>query len=496
MTDAAIEALYRETYSDLTIDADERASLVESFSSLRPPADKLVWLRASAFRVACEFLSEDDRDTNVSLLRAICAVVHALETTCMLPGLEEEGGGDFSDEGVEELYRSVYDSGEGAGEDGDDDGPPVIDADESAAIHSFFSEDATRPPLGRLVWMRSTAFRIGSEFLNEDNDRAANVSLFRSINVVVHSLELTCMKPKPFVLELDEGIEPSEETSFEEAVQSMWNLDANRLTPGVDYRMNVQEGKKPYYKEDVSDDPLFTFVNRTVYKSRPTFRAFVALLDNYSAEVGEDEVVTRQEKGEIMAFLKAVMQTAPMQYCHKYCHLKDPDNVPEDPEKFIYLLRKIWFNLYSRSRGEAEDSCGFEHVFVGEIKNGSVSGFHNWIMFYLEEQRGNVDYRGYIKPKGRSCHDMTNNDDHVLTLQFHWKGREKFVGTSFVGVSPEFELAIYTAAFFVGEGEENVFMLDAGPDVFELKLKCYKYDRDTKIGTSFVEALSHYENEE
>lgn len=43
-----------------------------------------------------------------------------------------------------------------------------------------------------------------------------------------------------------------------------------------------------------------------------------------------------------------------------------------------------------------EDSCGFEHVFVGETKNGQeVIGLHNWIQFYLQEKHKHVDYKGY-----------------------------------------------------------------------------------------------------
>lgn len=30
--------------------------------------------------------------------------------------------------------------------------------------------------------------------------------------------------------------------------------------------------------------------------------------------------------------------------------------------------------------------------FLGEIKKGKVSGFHNWIRFYLLEKQGVVDY--------------------------------------------------------------------------------------------------------
>ena len=54
------------------------------------------------------------------------------------------------------------------------------------------------------------------------------------------------------------------------------------------------------------------------------------------------------------------------------------------------------------------------------MKNGQVSGFHNWIMFWLEEKKGNIDYRGYIKPRARGSAE-TNDDDPVLTLQFSWK---------------------------------------------------------------------------
>jgi hypothetical protein len=56
-----------------------------------------------------------------------------------------------------------------------------------------------------------------------------------------------------------------------------------------------------------------------------------------------------------------------------------------------------------------------------QVKNEKVSGFHNWIMFWLEEKRGNIDYRGYIKPRSRSSNAETNDDDRILTLQFRFK---------------------------------------------------------------------------
>ncbi len=277
---------------------------------------------------------------------------------------------------------------------------------------------------------------------------------------------------------------------FALTLQCLWDLDVNRLTPGEDYVIDVQGGKKPYWKDDKAKDPLFTFVNDRELQ-RSTYKAFMALLDNYSAQVGEGESVTYAEKKENWTFLHAIMQTGPMQFCHKYCvanSKKGGLDIPEDPEDFKKILYKIWFDLYYRERGGGRDSSGFEHVFVGEVKNGKVTGFHNWLAFLLEERLGRIDYRGYIKPKSYSD-APTNDDDHVLTLQFNWNGVPKSVGTSFIGVSPEFEMALYTMCFLVGE-EQNTIDLDTGADLFKLNCKVYTMDKD-KIGTSFVETLEH-----
>ena len=75
-------------------------------------------------------------------------------------------------------------------------------------------------------------------------------------------------------------------------------------------------------------------------------------------------------------------------------------------------------------------------------------------------------------------------------------GVEKFVGTSFIGVSPEFELALYTMAFMrtlhTGE-EDNYVTLDVGGgEAFDLNVKCHTYN-DNQVGSCYVEATAHYD---
>ena len=60
------------------------------------------------------------------------------------------------------------------------------------------------------------------------------------------------------------------------------------------------------------------------------------------------------------------------------------------------------------------DSSGFEHVFVGETRRTKeVIGFHNWIQFYLQEKRGNVDYMGH---HARRWKNQVGLDTHPIIL--------------------------------------------------------------------------------
>jgi len=77
-----VESTYRKYFEDGNLDWNESAELADFLNDLNPPPDLLVWMRATAFRIGCESLT-DDKDANVSLLRTINAIVHAIETTCL-----------------------------------------------------------------------------------------------------------------------------------------------------------------------------------------------------------------------------------------------------------------------------------------------------------------------------------------------------------------------------------------------------------------------------
>lgn len=276
------------------------------------------------------------------------------------------------------------------------------------------------------------------------------------------------------------NVEPAREelNSLSKACGRLWELDLNRLVPGKDYRIECGEGKKVYQKGDMASENLFSWLGDDVLR-KPTYSRFCALLDNYNPHQGYKEVVTEQDKHEEVAFIEEISRTAPIKYLYRYLTLKGV--APQDYDDFKRMLKSLWFDLYGRC-GNSSSSSAFEHVFVGEIKGrgqgeNEVSGFHNWIQFYLEEAKGNVDYQGYIFPRRRG--DSPDSETQLLTIQFEWHGVLKSVSSTLIGVSPEFEVALYTLCFFIG-GEDN--RVDIGP--YTVNIKCYRMGNN-KIGSAF-----------
>jgi len=141
------------------------------------------------------------------------------------------------------------------------------------------------------------------------------------------------------------------------------------------------------------ETPDFYFRLLTVESSaynKPTIAKLLVLHDNYEAAVGVSEDNTSEEKQEVDDFLDAILSTPIMERTAQF--LADQEFIPL--VNFRETFHRIWFGLYSRANG-ALGSSGFEHIFLGELKNG-VSGFHHWAYFAREELSQDLNYKGYI----------------------------------------------------------------------------------------------------
>ncbi|KAG5273454.1 hypothetical protein AALO_G00151470 [Alosa alosa] len=269
-------------------------------------------------------------------------------------------------------------------------------------------------------------------------------------------------------------------------LNELWKLDKNRLSPGTDYTIDLQ-GKAGYvtqgstYARDYAAKPLFSSVDEDKLNSITTYARFIKLLDNYEMATGTAEMVTTEEVTENNEFLDAILETEVMKRAHTY--LVGKGQARASLKQFKTDLYEIWFRVYHRDRNGGADSSGFEHVFVGESKFGrEIMGLHNWVQYYLQEKHKHLDYKGYKA----SYNDLPDSDDHVLNTQFSWHGLIKPVGSAFVGVSPEFEVAIFTILFLTSTTKSSTAVVNL--DEYQLELVVYRHGRS--IGTAYPKLLS------
>lgn len=74
-----------------------------------------------------------------------------------------------------------------------------------------------------------------------------------------------------------------------------------------------------------------------------------------------------------------------------------------------------------------------------------------------------------------------DKDDQVLSIQFSWKGSVKPIGSTFIGVSPEFEFALYTVIFLLAE--ERVTRETVKIEEYELQVVVCRHGHH--IGTAY-----------
>lgn len=238
------------------------------------------------------------------------------------------------------------------------------------------------------------------------------------------------------------------------------------------YQLQGKLRPRPVVDLDLASQNLFDPLPREVL-NRPTYSKFIKLLDNYEPKVEMSEKVTNDEKTEMNDFLSAIINTPVMKKVQEFLISKGKLQRNAD---FKQLLDTIWFTTYPRIRN-VPGSSGFEHVFVGEIKNNAVAGLHNWIQFYILEQSKLVDYQGFF------VHLTLRNPVTLLKYKFSWGRVAKPTSTMFIGTSPEFEMGLYTVCFLMRPDERCPIRL--GTKTLSIQTFSLKNHGKTFLGSAF-----------
>ncbi|CAK9061079.1 Dynein regulatory complex subunit 2 (Coiled-coil domain-containing protein 65 homolog) (Flagellar-associated protein 250) [Durusdinium trenchii] len=137
--------------------------------------------------------------------------------------------------------------------------------------------------------------------------------------------------------------------------------------------------------------PLFTLVQPHLF-TRPTFLALLDVFEVFHSRGPSRKDYTPLERQKIEKLLDVVELMPVMRRARTEAE-KYEASLRSDVQ-WREQLWHIWFQRHPSS-----PRCGFEHVFIGEATedlNGRelVGGLHNWVKFYLEEQRGAARYLG------------------------------------------------------------------------------------------------------
>ena len=178
------------------------------------------------------------------------------------------------------------------------------------------------------------------------------------------------------------GVTDTELSSF---FSSLVSQDRNNLAS----RINLNTGCKTRVgrPSDCSPQPLFGRLETRDLQDKPVYSKLMALYDNYLEDVTRVEDRSYQERREEADFLQEIMKTSTMKETIKF--LRRHKLWTKSDSDFSSLLSTLWFENYSRGQ-RILGSSGFEHVFLGEKKNGVVQGFHNWVYFYYMEKKNKV----------------------------------------------------------------------------------------------------------
>ncbi|MEQ2221059.1 hypothetical protein ILYODFUR_011825 [Ilyodon furcidens] len=250
--------------------------------------------------------------------------------------------------------------------------------------------------------------------------------------------------------------------------ETLYTLDSNKASASqlvIDPQALVPDSQTSS-QSDLSPGKLFKSLDENTLFSRPTYAALLNVLDNYKRMTGQAESFSSQQITEQETFLKETMLNTKLG--RELYGLLYTKGIYGSESEFIEDLKNMWFGLYSRNNNVL-DSSGFEHIFAGEIKGGKVSGFHNWIQFYLNEKRGVLNYYSH------SFNGPWSNYPDVLGLQFMWDGYYKQVGSAVIGSSPEFDLAIYTLCYIARPGKQCRLSLGGT----ELLIQTYTWDNSS-----------------
>lgn len=245
--------------------------------------------------------------------------------------------------------------------------------------------------------------------------------------------------------------------------QEIWNADqklsglkAIRSGETIDQATRAQGYVVVNEDRNASSDRMVIAEVAIPEKKQKSYKQAEKLFNNYTLDQTKPENNFLEEESEVQEFLDEIYRSAPMKVARDFVSKQSGQAVSED--QWWAILQRVWFEQFDS--GKNKDLSGFEHVVVGEQKQGKVQGYHFWYKYYLDEhfrrddkEDTETDLITFIEWKNLPG-DVSPD---VVTLSYEWRAFDyeakrfrkliKPIGGFWVGPSIEGLLALGTVRF-------------------------------------------------
>jgi methyl-accepting chemotaxis protein len=210
-------------------------------------------------------------------------------------------------------------------------------------------------------------------------------------------------------------------------------LKKEKLIDLINYLLLSNNNEPNYLFSDYEfTDNDIKFTNKTnEYFESDDIKSFRNLLNNYISNMKQSDNYTNEELKEINNFLNKLSKK---DFFKHICR-----EISTDTDTFRKFIRNNLFNLTSVGKNNSiNNTCAFEHIFLGEFYDDNEKGFHNWIQFYLKKNL--INNFKFIKQI---------NFDKLSIVEFgmRYDGKTKYRSSMIIGIHPMIEICIYTLIY-------------------------------------------------